>query len=389
MTLFKCVFIATLGNLLISFGAVAVPPVTGEPVIVKFIGSIDWPQETPVSVPFLTQGDANALNDMHGVVHCDINISTPGNYHMALRDAMYGRPDLGHVGLVDQISALNGATICWTTSPPINEEQIPVQNVQFKNINLRGLPALAMGPGGKMNNLVAKGLVDPDTRQPFLRNRGNAMLVRADRTHKIKDICSLANPSVRLVTPRPPGNSGSEPGSFGNFSGTFYNVMNENADLKCHAQATGIFASIFGQDLSEIDTEDLDDAFNHKRMLKVYKSDHVRWVASSRIMHRDQPYALCNDYADVGIIFYHQALYLKRTLASLGCELEIIPFHPDGTVPETDLPGNRIGTLHIAKVVGEFDQKTLEGRDVIYNFLTTSPIWSQILADYGMDDPTP
>lgn len=369
--------------------AVAVPPVTGDPVIVKYVGSIDWPQETPVTVPYLTQGDANALNDMHGDVKCDINISTPGNYHMALKDAMYGRPDLGHTGLVETVKNLYGASICWTTSPPINEEQIPVENVQFKNVNLTGRPALAMGPGGKMNNLVNKGLVDPTTRQPFMRNRGNVMLVRADRTDRVKDVCSLANPSVRLVTPRPPGSTASEGGSFGNFSRTVFNIMDQNDDLACNENATEIFESIFGQDISKINTEGLNNTFNHNKLAKVYKGSGVRWVASSRIMHRDQPYALCNDYADVGVIFYHQAVYLKETMAPLGCDLEIVPFHPQGTAPEITLSGMPVGTLHIAKVSGTFPQNVSDGRDLIYDFLTSSSVWTQIMAGHGMDDPTP
>lgn len=390
--MFKNIFVGiTLGTVAtaFSFNAFAVPPVTGDPIIVKHVGSIDWPQEPPVAVPFLTQGDANSLHDMHGEVKCDINISTPGNYHMALRDAMYGREDLNHEGLIEQVKNLNGATVCWTTSPPINEEQIPVENVQFSNVNLRGLPALAMGPGGKMNNLVTKGYVDASTRQPFLRNKGNVMLVRADRTNKVKDVCSLANPTVRLVTPRPSGSDASEPGSFGNFSGTVFNVIAQNEDLPCHDNATAIFENIFAQDISAFNTGDLENTFNHNKVLSVYKSKNVRWVASSRIMHRDQPYALCNDYADVGVIFYHQAVYLKDTMAGLGCELEIVPFHPEGTAPETGLAGNRIGTLHIAKVNGTFSQEVLEGRNLIYDFLTTSPIWTQILADHAMDDPTP
>jgi hypothetical protein len=47
-----------------------------------------------------------------------------------------------------------------------------------------------------------------------------------------------------------------------------------------------------------------------------------------------------------------------------------------------------VGTLHIAKVSGSFEQKVLESRDLVYNFLTSDPIWTQILADHGMDDPT-
>lgn len=372
-----------------SWNAYAVPTVTGEPLVIRHVGSISWPQEEATTVPFLTQGDANALNDMHGDITCDINISTPGNYHMALKDAMYGRPDLSHVGLIEQVKNLNGATVCWTTSPPINEEQIPVENVQFGNANLRGLPALAMGPGAKMDNLETKGYVDPATRQAFLRNKGNVMLVRADRVNRVGDICDLANTSVRLVTPRPPGSSAAESGSFGNFSGTLYNVIDQNTDLACHDNADTIFNNIFDQDISGVDTDALNNPFDHDGLLTEYQTAGIRWVASSRIMHRDQPYALCNDYADVGIIFYHQAVYLKNTMATLGCELEIVPFHPSGTAPETSLAGNKIGTLHIAKVNGTFSQAVLDGRDLIYNFLTTSTIWSQILTDHAMEDPTP
>jgi len=332
-------FFATIFSF-ISINAYAVPAVTGKPVVVKYVGSIYWPQETPVTVPYLTQGDANALNDLHGDISCDIIISTPGNYHMALRDAMYGRPDLKFVGLVEQLKKLNGTTACWSTSPPINEEQIAAKSLQFKNATLQGLPALAMAPGKKMDKLIEKKYVEASTKKAFLRNRGNAMLVRADRSDKVKNICSLADKSVRLVTPRPKGSTGSEPGSFGNFSGTVFNDNN------------------------------------------------LRWVASSRIMHRDQLYALCNDYADVGVIFYHQALYLKKTLEPLGCNLEIVLFHPaNKSAPEKKLAGNKIGTLFIAKVNGNFSKKVQEGRDLIYKFLTTNPIWGIIMDNHGIDDP--
>lgn len=371
-----------------SAAALAVPPVTGSPLLVKHLGSVNWPQETPTTTPFLTQGDANALNDMHGDVSCDVNISTPGNYHMALRDAMYGRPDLGHTGLVEQVAALYGTTVCWTTSPPINEEQIPVESVQFKNTTLVGLPALAMAPGKKMNNLVAKGLVDVATRQKFLVNRGNAMLVRADKNLHIDGICDLAKSTVRMVTPNPPGSSSSEGGSFGNFSGTLYNIIAGDPSLPCHNDADEIFNDIFSQDLSIINTENLANTFNHKKFLDVYKDDDLRWVASSRIMHRDIPYALCNDYADVGIIFYHQAKYLKKEMAALGCNLKIVPL---GGTEENPQPvaGNQVGALFIAKVAGDFSANVMGARDLIYNFLTADSIWTQIMDEHGLDDPTP
>jgi hypothetical protein len=182
-----------------------------------------------------------------------------------------------------------------------------------------------------------------------------------------------------------------EPGSFGNFSGTIFNVADQN-DFGC--DATALFNSIFSQDLSEFNLSSFDNPYDIRRVLKVFgtgeneRGNPPKWVASSRIMHRDIPYALCHDEADAGVIFYHQAVYVKRVLAETGCNLEIVPMGGTETGPDP-LPGNQIGTLHIAKVAGEFPQKVLDARDLIYDFLTSSTVWTQIMADHGMDDPTP
>jgi len=371
---------------LVSLNSFAVPPVTGAPIIVQHLGKLDWPQDDAVTTPYLTQLVANDINDLHGDVTCDLIISTPGNYHMALRDAMKGRDDLGLVGLQQQVKERFDVTVCWSTSPPIAPEQIPAEDLQFKNIHLQGRPALAMGPGAVMNTLVANGYVDAATRRPFLRNRGNAILVRADKAKKIKNVCDLGG-KTRVATPNPY----LEPGSFGNFSGTIFNVADQN-DFGC--DATELFNSIFSQDLSEFDLSSFDNPYDIRRILKVFgvgeneRGNPPKWVASSRIMHRDIPYALCHDEADAGVIFYHQAIYVKRVLAETGCNLEIVPMGGTETDPDP-LPGNQVGTLHIAKVAGEFPQKVLDARDFIYDFLTSSTVWTQILADHGMDDPTP
>jgi hypothetical protein len=379
---------------LFSTAGLAVPPVTGEPVIVQHLGKLDWPQDDAVTIPYLTQLSANDINDLHGEVTCDLIISTPGNYHMALLDAMKGRKDLGHTGLQEQVKKQFDVTVCWSTSPPISVDQIPAADLQFKNIHLTGRPALAMGPGGVMNALVEKGYVDKATRQPFLRNQGNVILARADKAKKIKNVCDLGG-KTRVATPNPK----LEPGSFGNFSGTIFNVA-DKTNFGC--KATELFNSIFSQDLSKIDTSAFNNPYAINGVLAVFgvgenkhkKDDHnkksstPRWIASSRIMHRDIPYALCHNEADAGVIFYHQAVYLKRELGKKGCNLEIVPLGGTEADPKP-LPGNKVGTLHIAKVSGSFPQKVLDARDVIYTFLTSSPIWTQIMADHGIVDPTP
>lgn len=384
----KILCMSTLINclLLFSLSAYAAPPVTGSPVIVQHLGKVEWPQDEPVSTPYLTQLAANDINDLHGDFSCELIISTPGNYHMALKDAMYGRPDLGHVGLLEQQGTPSQfkVSICWSTSPPVSIDQISAEKLQFKNIEVMGRPSLVMAPGGVMNTLVANGMVDESTRQPFLVNLGNVILIRADKTGIINDVCDLGG-TTRVVTPNPD----LEPGSFNNFSNTLFDVAYQNA-FGC--DATDLFTGIFGQDPSIFDLSVFDNPYHIDGVLSVFgkgstpQGNGAKWVASSRIMHRDVPYALCHNEADAGIIFYHQAKYLKDTLAASGCELAIVPMGGTEEQP-APLPGNRVGTLHIAKVNGSFAKKVNDARDTLYDFFTSDPMWQTILADHGMTAP--
>lgn len=216
---------------------------------------------------------------------------------MALRDAMKGRPDLGlAVGLQEQAKALR-VTVCWSTSPPVGPEQIPAEDLQFKNIHLTGRPALAMGPGKVMNKLVDEGLVDAATKKAFLQNKGNVILARKDMVPAISNVCELEG--KRVATPNPD----LEPGSFGNFSSTIYNSALANQSLDC--DATALFEGIFSQDTSLIDTSGFANPYDVSGVQSVFTSGAVKWVASSRIMHRDIHYALCHNEADAGVIFYH------------------------------------------------------------------------------------
>ena len=372
--------------LLFSMVSYAASAITIGPVIVQHLGKLEWPQDDVVSTPNLTQLSANDINDLHGKLSCELIISTPGNYHMALKDAMQGRPDLGHVGLLEQATTPDQfkVSICWSTSPPVSIDQVAAEELQFKNIKMVGRPSLVMAPGRVMDNLVANGMVDAATRQPFLVNQGNVILIRADNAGVINNICDLGG-TTRVVTPNPD----SEPGSFGNFSGTIFDVADRNS-FGC--LAADLYNSIFTQDLELIDISSFNNPYDIDGVLSVFgrgrtpQGTGAKWVASSRIMHRDIPYALCHDEADAAVIFYHQAVYLKETLASTGCHLEIVPL--GGTVDDPQpLPGNRVGTLHIAKVNGSYAKKVNDARDKIYDFLTTDHKWAQILEGYGMRRP--
>ncbi len=379
--------------LLSSFNSYAVfPEYNGTPVIVQHLGKLDWPPDVihsePPPHPSLTQLVSNDVNDLHGDLSCELIISTPGNYHMALKDAIYGTTEPSHVGLIEQTGTPSQfkVSICWSTSPPISIEQIMAEKLQFKNISMIGRPSLVMAPGSVMNTLIANGQADGATKQAIFSNRGNVMLVRHDKfidgPEQITNICDLGRPEVRVVTPNPD----LEPGSFGNFSGTIYNVAAQN-NFGCDAQE--LYDSIFQWNPTLLDLTKYDNPYNIDDVKSVFgrgptpQGTGAKWVASSRIMHRDIPYALCHDQADVGIIFYHQARYIKETMAATGCNLDIIPL--GGTIDDPQpLPGNKVGTIFIAKVMGSYAKKVNDTRDDIYDFLTTSPVWEQILLKHGM-----
>ena len=385
--MFSCSF------LLFSTKAFSVPEVTGEPVVLQHLGKILWPQDTPMIAPSLTQTNSSDINDLHGDLDCDFIISTAGNYHFALLEAMQGRPDLSFDGLqailADPTSyglSFGALKVCWSTSPPISVDQTMSNKLQFKNIIMHGRPALAMGPGGVMNTLADQGSIT-DTRPAstpgtaFLRNKGNVILLRANKTNKIKDICDLGKSGIRVVTP----NNTSEPGSFGNFSGTIFNVADQN-NFGC--DATALFNSIFSQDITDFDLEPFNNPTDITGVWQVFYAGNAspKWVASSRIMHRDIPYALCYDMADAGVIFHHQATYLKATMATeMSCPLEIIPLPGTFEAPM----GNRFGTLRVAKVLGHTDPDVLAAQDFVFDFLVNSTVWTQILIDNDLVDPSP
>lgn len=393
--MFKTLAITTISSafLFSTTNSFAVPAVTGKPIEVQHLGKLEWTQDVPTTTPYLTQLVHNDVNDLHGELSCELIISTPGNYHMALKDAIYGATfdnqagvEVTHVGLLEQVGTPEQfkVSICWSTSPPVSVDQIMSEKLQFKNISMVGRPSLAMAPGGVMNTLEADGHVDPATRQRLFANRGNVIIARADKVGtdpgQISGLCDLGG-TTRIVTPDPV----MEPGSFGNFSGTIFNVAQQNA--LCDPDV--LFEGIFSQNPLDYDTSSFDNPYDIDAIKSVFGrgtnpvGTGPRWVASSRIMHRDIPYALCHDEADAGIIFYHQAKYIKEEMAKTGCSLEIIPL--GGTVADPQpLPGNKIGVIHIAKVNGSYAKKVNDTRNDIYDFLTSDPMWDEILINHGM-----
>ncbi len=344
----------TTALLATSLGAWAVPPITGKPTIVTPETLLEWPQDFPVSDPYLTEPTANRLNDFHGQIsNCDIVLSTAGNYHMALRE-------MWQVYLKEYVQNLDIKTWFYTTSPPISPRQIPNGTVQFGNMNANCVPQVAVGPGKVMKKLIAQGVTEGKP-MPVVKNQGNVILVRKGNPRHIKSVWDLGRKEVTVVTPNPY----MEPGSFGNFSGSIYNIAANDLNPPKGMTAEKLFNSIFN---SKSDDE--------------HHEHHAKWVSGKRIMHREIPWAISAGEADAGVIFYHLALYFKRTFPD---KFDIVPL--GGSVENPDpVAGNKIGVLKAVRIKGNWNKKQLAAREALMKALA-SDTFTGILKKHGINRP--
>ncbi|MFV2061625.1 MAG: substrate-binding domain-containing protein [Gammaproteobacteria bacterium] len=305
--------------------SLATPKITGSPKIVT-PDLLEWPSEFPGDTPNLTEPTANRLSDLHGQIgRCDIVLSTAGNYHMALRE-------MWQHFLAKDKKTLDIKTWYYTTSPPIAPEQITNKKVQFGNLNLDCIPQVAIGPKKLMKKLQSLNVTDGKPVK-ILKNYGNVILVKKGNPKNIKTVWDLGRSDVTLVTPNPK----MEPGSFGNFSNSIYNIAKNDPTPPKGQSADTLFNSIFNQDQTGCSKT----------------ATKCNWVSGKRIMHREQPWAVYSGNADAGFIFYHLALYFVRTFPD---KFEIVPVGGTATNPKP-LKGNKVGVLQAVRIRGKWTKK--------------------------------
>ncbi|MCK7581652.1 MAG: hypothetical protein MZV65_42560 [Chromatiales bacterium] len=84
-----CALIALFPAVPLSAVHAAPPLIAGAPVIDR-PQLLNWPEDLPVQYPDLTEPTTNLLSDLHAnVAECDMVLSSPGNFHMALRDLWF------------------------------------------------------------------------------------------------------------------------------------------------------------------------------------------------------------------------------------------------------------------------------------------------------------
>lgn len=339
---------------LITLNSFGVPKITGAPAIVTPKNLLTWPGEYSGIKPYLTEPTANRLNDLHGQIgRCDIVLSTAGNYHMALRE-------LWQLYLKKHAKKLDIKTWYYSTSPPISPKQISNKNLVFGNLNLKCVPQIAVGPKKLIKKLQKLGVTDGEAVK-IIKNYGNVIFVKKGNPKNIKTVWDLARDDVTLVTP----NRKMEPGSFGNFSGSIYNVAKNSANPPKGMTAEKLFDKIFNSKQKGCGTK-----------------KKCSWVTGKRIMHREQPWAVYTGKADAGFIFYHLALYFTRTFPG---EFEIIAVGGTAKDPKP-AKGNKVGVLQAVRIKGNWSAKQLAAREKLMSMFQ-SDAFTKILKKHGIRRP--
>ena len=316
------------------------PEVNGTPKIYA-PDLLDWPTDFPLKNPDLTEPTSNRIYDLHMQVNnCeafDIILSTSGNYHMALTPFFYDH-------FIPKYKPNNWF---YSTSPPIGVEQAIHQHLGYSNVSLNCMPHLVVGPKNIMDSLANVHLME-GRPIPLFTNKGNVMVVKKGNPKIIKGFWDLARKDIILATSNPL----TEPGSFGNYAQSIYQIALQSKGEK---EAHQLFTALFGKNTR-------------------------RWVTGKRIHHREVPHLVYKGQADVGIVFYHLARYFVDTFPN---EFEIIPLGGTITHPNP-LPGNKIAKLFIAKVKANLSSGQQAVRDGFLNEIRNGALDS-LLVRYHMN----
>jgi hypothetical protein len=257
-------FIAALGT-----GSLAGAARAGaaEPAV-RASTALDWPRELarpPGQVPGFLHRGTNVALDFHGdPLAAKLVVFSDGNHHMALEEALQGFL-ARHPQVVD---------IFYTTTPP----RVPVEilqsgRMQIGNLTLSLRPHVFISPPNVLAGLAVSGLVGKP--QPFMRSRGNVLLVAGGNPKRIRDLADVARDDVRVFISNPKTEAAS------------YQVYADT--LTRMAQKRGLAFDFLKAD-----------------------AGRGKVVYGELIHHRELPQAIADGSADVAMVYYHLALRYTR-----------------------------------------------------------------------------
>ncbi len=266
---------------------------------------LPWPEEAArrpaPGEPVFRQAGANICLDLHGdPLSAGLAVFSDGNHHMALEECaatfLGENPDV--------------ADVFYATTPPGPlVEALETGILHVGNLALSVSPHVFIGPTEILDRLVASNAVaDP---RPFMRSRGNVLLVRQGNPKNIGGIADLLRDDVGIAISSP----ASEKASFEVYCET----------LAALAETAGLDAPALRARLSE---------------------GGERVVFSAAIHHREVPQLLADGRADVAMVYYHLALRYCRIFPEW---FDLVPLGGSREDPRPG-PEQRITDYHIGLV---------------------------------------
>lgn len=323
------------------------PKITGNPII-DTPQLLDWPADRGLVTPNLNDPTSNTLFDLHGIISsCDLVLSTEGNYHPALHDVW----PIFLAKFKDQ--PLHNCF--YTTSPPIIVDQIQNQILEFGNLYITCKPSVAVATRVVMDKLVHAEHADGPV-YPLYQDRGAVILVKKGNPKQILSVWDLGRKDVRLVTPNPK----LEPGAFENYLTTLYGIAAHDKQPSKQMSAEALINSIFNNAGDDV----------HK------------WLAGTRIHHRDLPWSVAYGKADAAIILYHLGLFTAQTFVDI---FDVVPL--GGTVADPHpLEGTSIRARFLVRIKGNWSARQLEAREKLVETLLSDD-FTKILEKRGLHRP--
>ena len=262
-----------------------------------------WPDERAgiSGDPRWTQSRSNICLDFHGdPMRAGLAVFSDGNHHMALQQCL--RAFLTrHAEIGDIFYA--------TTPPGVLLQWLDAGSLTVGNLCLTLRPQLFISPPKVLERVIAAGYAA--THEPFMRSRGNVLLVRKANPKNIRGVSDLARADVRLFLSNP---------------------VTETPSYQVYTDTLKRFAARLDVTLDFLAAGP--------------DAPHPRVLFGERIHHRELPQALADGRADVAPVYYHLALRYTRIFPEL---FEIVAF--DGGVAEpAPSPEQVISEFHLALI---------------------------------------
>jgi len=267
---------------------------------------LNWPLERAVDAdPAIfswSHPGSNIALDIHGnPASAAVTVLSDGNHHMALQESLSG--------FVREHAELN--EVFYITLPP----QVLIQIVNSKhlllgNLHLPVIPDVMLSPPA-----VIEGLSDLGTFSncaPFIKNRGNVLLVRKSNPKNILGIKDLFRDDVRLF------------------------ISNATTEKISHVGYRETLISMAKQKGLQSDI-----------LKKKIDSCSKNTVFGKNVHHREAPQSLSDNLCDVAIVYYHLALRYTKIFPN---QFELIPL---GGSVDNPLPdqANVVSAIHMGLFV--------------------------------------